>query len=132
MARSVSVKIPTAKVIEMVEAKIAQMKQEDKDYPKLLENYEKEMNSILTKVIKIAKDNSVTDKVSVHNNYSGISISLSKSLIGDIEFPKQPTDPSVYYRQNKFEELEKTLKLLRLTEQESVTSSTYNSVLDLL
>lgn len=132
MARSVSVKIPTAKVIEMVEAKIAQMKQEDANYPKLLEAYEKEMNALLGKFIKIAKDNAGSKNVYVNNGYRCASINISSELIGDVEFPKSPIEPNAYGRATQLKELEKTLKLLRLTEQESVTSSTYNSVLDLL
>jgi hypothetical protein len=132
MARAVSVKIPTSKVIEMVEAKLEEMKQTAKEYPKLLEAYNKEMNILLNKVIKVAKDNSGDEKVSFHNNYSGISINISKSLVSDIELPERPSDPDNYQTKMNKEQLEKTLKLLRLTEQESVSASTYNSVLDLI
>lgn len=132
MARAVSVKIPTSKVIEMVEAKLEEMKQTAKEYPKLLEAYEKEMNSVLSKVIKVAKDNSGNENVSIYNNYSGISISIGKRLVSDIEFPEKPSDPDNYTTKQNKEQLEKTLKLLRLTEQESVSASTYNSVLDLI
>ena len=132
MARAVSVKIPTAKVIEMIEAKLEQMKQEAKNYPKLVEQYEKEMNSVLNKVIKLAKDNSGSDKVSTYSNYSGISISIAKSLADGIDFPERPADPDNWSTKQNKEQLEKTLKLLRLTDQESVSTSTYNSVLDLI
>jgi hypothetical protein len=108
------------------------MKQTAKEYPKLLEAYEKEMNSVLSKVIKVAKDNSGNENVSIYNNYSGISISIGKRLVSDIEFPEKPSDPDNYTTKQNKEQLEKTLKLLRLTEQESVSASTYNSVLDLL
>ena len=132
MARAVSVKIPTAKVIEMVESKIATIKQEDADYPKLREAYKKEMNALLTKFIKVAKDNADSENVYLNNGYRCVSINISSELLGDVEFPKAPTEPNAYGRASQLKELEKTLKLLNLTEQESVTSSTYNSVLDLL
>ena len=132
MARAVSVKIPTAKVIEMIEQKLDKMKQEAKDYPKLLEAYEKAMFATLTKVIKVAKDNAGKDGVSVYNNYSGVNISLNKTLADGIEFPERPADPDNWSTKQNKDQLEKTLKLLRLTDQESVSTSTYNSVLDLL
>ena len=132
MARAVSVKIPTAKVIEMVEQKIALIKQEDTQYPKLLAEYNKQMDNLLTKLVKIAKDNVGRDGVALNDGYRSFSINIEKPLAEGIELPKKPTDPTTYYRTEQLKELEKTLKLLRLTEQESVTSSTYNSVLDLL
>ena len=132
MARAVSVKIPTSKVIEMVEAKLEEMKQTAKEYPKLLEAYERELASISNKIMKIVKDNIGKDGVLFYNNYSGASISVGKNLIGDIEFPEKPVSPENYSIKQDKEQLEKTLKLLRLTEQESVSASTYNSVLDLI
>jgi hypothetical protein len=132
MARAVSVKIPTSKVIEMVEAKLEEMKQTAKEYPKLEEQYEKDLLAVSNKIFKIAKDNLGKDGVIFYNNYSGASMSVGKNLLGDIEFPEKPVSPENYsFKQNK-EQLEKTLKLLRMTEQESVSASTYNSVLDLL
>jgi hypothetical protein len=62
-----------------------------------------------------------------------VSIALGKDLVAKIgEKPEKPTDPSTWQNKEKKEKLEKTLKLLKLTEQETITSSTYNSVLDLL
>ena len=132
MARAVSVKIPTIKVIEMVEKKIALIKEENKTYPERLADYNKKMDSIVTKLVKIAKDNLGSDKVVAQNGYRAYSINISSELVSGIEFPDKPTEPNSYYVENQLKELEKTLKLLNLTEQESVTSSTYNSVLDLL
>ena len=132
MARSVSVKIPTEKVIEMVESKIASIKEENATYPQRLEAYKKEMNSLLGKLIKIAKDNSDSENVYLNNGYRCFSINISQTLASGIEFPTQPTDPNGYGQHTQLKELEKTLKLLKLTDQPSVTSSTYNSVLDLL
>ena len=132
MARSVSVKIPTAKVIEMVENKIASIKEENATYPKRLEAYKKEMNSLLTKFIKVAKDNADTDKVRLNNGYRCVSINIEDTLFAEFDFPKEPISPTAYGRASQLTELEKTLRLLKMTEQETVTSSTYNSVLDLL
>jgi len=132
MARSVSVKIPTEVVIEMVETKIASIKEENATYPKRLEAYKKEMSVVLAKLIKIAKDNTDSKDVYLSNGYHCVSINISKELFDQSTLPTQPLDPNGYGRESQLKELEKTLKLLKLTDQPSVTSSTYNSVLDLL
>jgi hypothetical protein len=132
MARAVSVKIPTIKVIEMVEKKIALIKEDNITYPERLADYNKKMDSLVSKLVKIAKDNLGSEKVVAQNGYRAYSINISSELVAGIEFPNKPTEPNSYYAENQLKELEKTLKLLKLTEQESVTSSTYNSVLDLL
>ena len=132
MARSVSVKIPTEVVIEMVETKIASIKEENATYPQRVEAYKKEMNAVLLKLVKIAKDNADSKDVYVNNGYHCVTINITKELFDQTTLPEQPQDPNGYGRGSQLKELEKTLKLLKLTDQPSVTSSTYNSVLDLL
>ena len=145
MARAVSVKIPTAKVIEMVESKLAEMNKSIKEYPALLNTYKKEIKAYTKSVLELAgknankivayKDYDWTDEqISVSFDYRGqAQLHIGKAIFAKLgDKPEQPSDPDNYqFRQNK-EQLEKTLKLLKLTEQESVSASTYNSVLDLI
>lgn len=151
MARAVSVKIPTAKVIEMIEDKIASIANDVATYPARKAEYQVAYKAYTEAVIArlgelIAKNGSAllaeedSDKnVRVGTNYrNAIEISIGKSLTEDLVKPVEPTDPEPkgYYNRNNYstkrEELEKTLRLLRMTEQETITSSTYNSVLELL
>jgi hypothetical protein len=150
MARAVSVKIPTAKVIELIEQKIAQIDQDVATYPARKAKYQADYKvytekvvATLAKLLKqdgsalLAEEN--TDKgIRVSTNYrNAVEITIGKELL-DLEKPKEPQDPEPkgYYSHNAYstkrEELEKTLRLLRMTEQETITSSTYNSVLELL
>ena len=81
------------------------------------------------------EDNHKNIRVSTNYNNS-VEITIGKELL-DLVKPEEPTDPEPkgYYSRNygtKRDELEKTLRLLRMTEQETITSSTYNSVLELL
>jgi hypothetical protein len=150
MARAVSVKIPTAKVIEMIEAKIAKINEEVATYParkaqyKLdLEAYTQQVVASLTDLLnkrggELLSSEDENKGIRVSTNYrNAVEISIGKELL-DLEKPEQPTDPEpkAYYNRNHYntkrEELEKTLRLLRMTEQETITSSTYNSVLELL
>lgn len=145
MARSVSVKIPTAIVIEMIETKLADLSKAEADYPKLLSAYNKAIVSFTQDVLELISKNKKSvvdyndysfdsDSISLNSEWRGsITIAVGKGLASKIgEKPTKPEDPDNWQTKNKKTELEKTLKLLRLTEQETITSSTYNSVLDLL
>lgn len=145
MARSVSVKIPTSVVIEMIETKLADLDKAQVDYPKLLSAYNKEIVSYTQEVLDLISKNkkSVVDyndysfdgnNIAINSEWRGsLTISIGKELVSKIgEKPKKPEDVDTWHTKQKREQLEKTLKLLKLTEQETITSSTYNSVLDLL
>ena len=150
MARAVSVKIPTHKVIEMIEAKIASITEEVASYPARKAEYQVAYKAYTEAVVArisdliaqrgaelLAEEN--TDKgIRVSTNYrNAVEITIGQDLL-NLEKPEQPQDPEpkAYYTRNAYstkrEELEKTLRLLRMTEQETITSSTYNSVLELL
>ena len=149
MARAISVKIPTTKVIEMIESKIASINEDIATYPARkaqykadLEAYTQAVVSSLTDLLNkrgaellSSEDHSENIRVSTNYNNS-IEITIGKDLL-DLVKPQQPEDPEPkgYYGRvygSKKAELEKTLKLLRMTEQETITSSAYNSVLELL
>lgn len=145
MARSVSVKIPTSVVIEMIETKLADLDKAQVDYPKLLSAYNKEIVSYTQEVLDLISKNkkSVVDyndysfdgnNIAINSEWRGsLTISIGKELVSKIgEKPKKPEDVDTWHTKQKREQLEKTLKLLKLTAQETITSSTYNSVLDLL
>jgi intergrase/recombinase len=150
MARAVSVKIPTAKVIEMIEQKIASITEDVETYPARKAEYRSAYKAYTEQVVArlgqlIAQNGSAllaeenTDKgIRVSTNYrNAVEITIGKELL-DLVKPEEPTDPEPkgYYSRNSYstkrDELEKTLRLLRMTEQETITSSTYNSVLELL
>jgi response regulator RpfG family c-di-GMP phosphodiesterase len=145
MARSVSVKIPTSVVIEMVETKLAEMNKAEKDYPILLATYNKDIKTYgkavaeligknANKVVSYDEFKFDSDNFSVTNDYRNIvQVQLGKALSAKVgDKPERPQEVGGWQFNNKKEELAKTLRLLKLTEQETITSSTYNSVLDLL
>lgn len=148
MARSISVKIPTATVIEMIEGKVAEYKDQIENYPARLETYKAERKAYVKRVAETVASLITGGKQELfegewndiirlnHRAYGGgVELTIGKSLIGDLanEAPTEPENISGYQGvTQKLAELEKTLKVLRLTPQETVTSSTYNSVLELL
>jgi hypothetical protein len=150
MARAISVKIPTAKVIEMIESKIAEINNDIATYPArkaqyLLdrEAYTKAVVARLGEAIakrgaELLSNEDYDNSVRVSTNYQNrVELTIGKEILDGLEKPEEPTDPEPkgYYGRNygsKKAELEKTLTLLRMSEQETITSSAYNSVLELL
>jgi len=145
MARSVSVKIPTSVVVEMVETKLAEIAKAEVEYPKLLSAYKKQIVSFTADLIDLVSKNKKSivdysdygnqeDNISINSDYRGsVSIAVGKEIVAKIGTkPEKPSDPDTWQNRQNKEQLEKTLKLLKLTDQETITSSTYNSVLDLL
>jgi hypothetical protein len=145
MARSVSVKLPTSVVVEMIENKLAEIAKAEADYPKLLSAYKKEIVSFTADLIDLVSKNKKSivdysdygnqeDNISINSDYRGsVSIAVGKEIVAKIGTkPEKPSDPDTWQNRDKKEKLEKTLSLLKLTTQETITSSTYNSVLDLL
>jgi hypothetical protein len=145
MARSVSVKLPTSVVVEMIENKLAEIAKAEAEYPKLLSAYKKDIVAFTTDLLDLANKNkkNVVDyneydanesDIAITTDWRGsVSIGLGKNLVAKLgDKPEKPSDPSTWQNKDKKEKLEKTLQLLKLTTQETITSSTYNSVLELL
>jgi len=145
MARSVSVKLPTSVVVEMIENKLAEIAKAEADYPKLLSAYKKDIVSFTADLIDLISKNKKSvvdysdygnqeDNISINSDYRGsVSIAVGKEIVAKLGTkPEKPSDPDTWQNRDKKEKLEKTLSLLKLTTQETITSSTYNSVLDLL
>lgn len=146
MARSISVKINTVDVISMIENKIAEYEKQIADYPAVKAQYEidrmnwaKQVGSRAIEIIASGNHFDHEDwsqRISIDKNYRNININIGNELVGELadQMPDRPTDPTSGYPslESKIKELNKTLVLLRLTPQETVTSSTYNSVLELL
>jgi len=146
MPRALSVKVPTSSLIALLEDKIATIKTAIADYPTAKEQYKADLKaykrSILDLAIaKITSNPEVLfdkDSIDVSTSYrNDVQITLDKDLF---ELPEQPTEPENPSRKEwigkdhttKLAVLEKTLAVLKLTTQEEVNASTYNSVMELL
>ena len=151
MARSLSVKIPTATLIADVEATIAKIEAEVATYPADVEAYRKAHKAhqeiVLKAVIEAIKnpdniggeyDHNSVVRVSTSNyGRNSVSISVNTDLLTLPKAPEEPTNPNErthYGREytTKLDLLKKNLKVLRMTNQEEVNASTYNSVMELL
>ena len=149
MARSLSVKVPTAAVIAQIEEAIAKIDADVATYPADYEKYEAELEAYKTDVadaiIKFVSAN--TDKIGYDYNSDirisyGHSAKLELSFDSDkiVGFPKRPEQPKKPNQTewignkhlNRKEVLEQNLRVLRMTSQEEISASSYSSVFDLI
>jgi hypothetical protein len=131
--KAINVKIATTKVIKALETKLAQI-QKDKDsqasneakYQKLAEKHNKEVAKLAVSVISKAND------LSAHKRYNG-EISVSFNLpAGSIELPDEPQKDFTTYHDWQYremiEEIENAIRILKMTDEEVVSTSTYNAI----
>ena len=148
---SVSVKVPTAKVISMLEEKIASLKEEIANYPQTKadfvqakKDHEKSLVALTIQALTnkpefIGEDYDKPIRVSTNNYGRGTSVSISIDADA-LGFPPAPTEPKnpndtiCVGREwvKPLDVLENTLKTLKLTEQETINASTYANVMKLL
>jgi len=147
MARSLSVKIPTASLIADIEASLAKIEADLAVYPAQMEEYRKakadHQKAVVEAVIKaLGKPeligNEYDSPIRVSNEYgNSVRVSVNSDLLGLPEAPKEPSKPNEsqhfgreYTTRKSL--LERNLKVLKMTSQEEVSATTYNTVIDLL
>ena len=148
MARTMSVKIPTATLIKDVEASIAKIDVAVANYAEEVKAYRDEMvaydKALIAKAIEVLSnpDNIGTDHNSPiriqRNSYrNDVSVEFDPEALG---FPEKPTEPikpndKTYFGREyitRKELLERNLRILKMTTQEEVSASSYSAVIDLI
>ena len=132
--RTINVKIPTVKVIKALETKLAQVKA---DYEKQDENetkYQKQMETWKKQVVKFAIAN-ISDAQNLRTNYRAWTGNLNVDFdlnVKESDFPKEPERNFESINSHGYnemvEEIENAIRILKLTEEEVVSTSTYNSI----
>ena len=136
MARQkpISVKIATAKVIKALETRLAQLnadytKQDENEakYKKAHEKWQKDIGKWA--VSKIAKAQNLRTSYRSWNTTLNVDFDL---IIDEKDFPKEPerdfeTLHVHTYREMK-EEIENAIRILKMTDEEVVSTSTYNAI----
>jgi hypothetical protein len=143
MAKSLSVKVPTASVIALIESKIAEIEAQIASYPadvkaykEAYKQYKRDLIAVAVEAVKNAESEDIFD-VSTCYNGRDVSLTISGSLLVLPEPPVNPTDPAqrIWIGRehiSRIEVLKKNLAILKMTTQEEVNASTYSSVMELL
>jgi hypothetical protein len=131
--KSINVKIATTKVIKALETKLAQIQKdkanqatnEDK-FNKAHEKWRKDVAKLALTAINKAED------LSANTRYNGeiyVNFNLPK---GAIDLPKEPEKDFDTYHEWQYkemvDEIENAIRILKMTDEETVSTSTYNSI----
>jgi len=129
MARAISVKVATTKVIKALEDKLADSKKaivnnekKRKDYDKVEKAYSKEVADLVFKQISKAE-------VSAHENWRNelnVTITIPAGLV---KLPEKPTiELERELGQYEITEIENAIRILKMTDEEFVNASTFKQV----
>ena len=132
--KAISVKIATPKIIKALETKLAELnanyasqEANEAKFQKAQEKYKKEL--IAYAVTNIKKAENFRTNYRSWNNQLNIDFDLT---VSESEMPKQPERDfeqmgSHTYREQK-EEIANAIRILKMTDEETVNTSTYNAV----
>jgi hypothetical protein len=148
MARTLSVKIPTAKLVADIEASIARIDADvaeyagkRKQYEADLKQYEADLIGYAIKALQEPSNIGTTHgslvQVSLRPYNNSVSVDFDADGLG---FPKKPEEPAKPNEKTYFgreyvsrkELLERNLRILKMTSQEEVSASSYSAVIDLI
>lgn len=132
--KTINVKLPTTKVIKALESALTKLEADyaaqdvnEAKYQKTYEKWHKDM-------VKYALDN-VSKAENIRTNYREWNGQLNVDFdikVSEKEFPKQPgRDFEIMSKHNYTdtkEEIENAIRILKMTDEETVSTSTYNSI----
>ena len=124
-----TIKVDRLVLLDALNGKLAEQEKLRAQYKKAEEKYQKDQQKVADKVLALAK----AGKLEIHNtsyrSWNGIyeiEFKVDKALLP--AEPERPQIPDGYLRDDDYEELRKTIKLLGMTAQPDVPASLYKSV----
>ena len=131
--KSISVKIATTKVIKALETKLAQLQKDKANQKSNEEKFDKAQKAYNKEVAKLAlaQISKATD-LSANVRYNGV-INVDFNLpAGTITLPDEPKKDFDTYHDWQYkemvEEIENAIRILKMTDEETVSTSTYNAI----
>ena len=132
--KAISVKIPTERVIKALEASLAKLESDytsqeanEAKYNKALEKWKKEVRTFA--IANIKKAENFRTNYRSWNNQLNIDFDIT---VSELEMPKQPERDFVTMHQHTYneqkEEIANAIRILKMTDEEVVNTSTYNAV----
>lgn len=132
--RTINVKIPTTRVIKALETKLAEMKADYAKQDELEAKYQKARTK-WDKDIKAWAVNNFSKAENIRTNYRSWNSTMNVDfdiLCDAKDFPQEPDRDyelmSSHEYKNDIEEIENAIRILKLTDDEVVSTSTYNSI----
>jgi len=132
--RTINVKLPTAKVITALQQALAKLELDYTSQDEAEVQYQKAAEKWRKEVIKFAVDN-ISKAENIRTNYRQWSGNLNVDFdltIKESEFPAEPQREFETMHINTYkdmkEEITNAIRILQLTDEEVVSTSTYNSI----
>jgi len=132
--KSINVKIATTKVIKALESKLAQVQKDKANQKVNEEKFSKAQDKWQKDVAKIALAQiSKAENLRANVRYNGslnIDFDLPKSALTDLPAEPEKDFESFHEWQYKemVEEIQNAIRILKMTDEETVSTSTYNSI----
>ena len=132
--KAISVKIPTQRVIKALETKLAQLTKDytaqeanEAKYQKLVEAWKKEIGKWA--IANFSKSENLRTNYRSYNRTLNVDFDI---VVDEKDFPKEPEKDYEQihvhtYREMK-EEMENAIRILKMTDEETVSASTYNAI----
>jgi hypothetical protein len=128
MARAVTVKVATAKVIKALEDKITNNTKVVASNEKKRDTYKVAQDKYFKTILKEFKDSLVIDSISKHSWRN--SLSVSYEIVGGAKLPDEPEIEKLESELSNYEiqEIENGIRILKMTDEEYVSTSTFKSI----
>ena len=131
--KAINVKIATTKVIKALETKLAQLQKDKANQKSNEEKFDKAQRAYNKEVAKLAlaQISKATD-LSANVRYNGV-INVDFNLpSGTITLPEEPKKDFESFHEWQYkemvEEIENAIRILKMTDEEVVSTSTYNAI----
>jgi hypothetical protein len=132
--KAIQVKIATTKVIKALETKLAQLqadytKQDENEakYQKSMEKWRKEIGTWA--IAKFSKAENIRTNYRQWNKTLNVDFDL---IVDEKDFPAEPTKDYEQIHQHTYremkDEMENAIRILKMTDEETVSASTYNAI----
>jgi hypothetical protein len=128
MARSVTVKVATTKVIKALEDKIANNVKVEASNEKKREAYKVAQDKYFKTVLKEFKDSLIIDSISKHSWRN--SLSVNYEIVGGATLPDEPEIEKLESELGQYEinEIQNAIRILKMTDEEFVSTSTFKNI----
>ena len=132
--KAINVKIATTKVIKALETKLAEIKKayaeqgaNEAKYQKAREKWQKEIGKWA--VANFSKADNIRTNYRQWNKTLNVDFDL---IVNETDFPKEPEKDYEVIHQHTYnemkEEIENAIRILKMTDEEVVSTSTYNAI----
>ena len=131
--KAINVKIATTKVIKALETKLAQIQKDkanqkvnEEKFSKAQEKYNKEVGKLALAQISKATDLSANVR---YNGQINVDFNLPSGTITLPDEPKRDFDTyNEWQYKEMVDEIENAIRILKMTDEEVVSTSTYNAI----